>query len=278
MDAKTLQGWLGQHQLGVAAHYLNTAVYDCEVYICGVEILADGQLILEFRKGHQFQIGDLMTIHLDNRTGVSEYDASLNVYRCSYKGEIVQIQPNRVRVAPVEYQLFWGMEIVLHYQQPGYQFPQDDRVEQALPDTSLTELPEFDLREQENKIGVLVSYALERPHTTVLAFLSSDEDDIFFITLPQTFKAKLLRRQSRCYFAIDSRAVFTYSEAIEWNYSLIAADAYQIPATHPLFEPIKEAFIAKNPWEVGFFSDPSIEMYHLKAQHVVCPGHALSQE
>ncbi|TNI38342.1 hypothetical protein CF130_22715, partial [Aeromonas dhakensis] len=54
----------------------------------------------------------------------------------------------------------------------------------------------------------------------------------------------------------------------------IAADAYQIPQDHPLFEPIRAAFVQKNPWEVGFFSHPQVELYHLKARQVVCPGRA----
>lgn len=161
--------------------------------------------------------------------------------------------------------------IVYKYATDNYQHPVDRRVVQELPITPLTSLPIPDLLEADNKIGVLVTEAINQPHTTVMAFLSSEADDIFFITFPETFKSQLLKKNNYCHFAIDSRAVFTYTQAIEWNYSIIEADAYQIPSTHPLFDPIREAFIQKNPWEVGFFSHPHVELYHLKPRSVICP-------
>ncbi|CAG9000090.1 MAG: hypothetical protein CENE_02079 [Candidatus Celerinatantimonas neptuna] len=272
-SSKGLLDWLGIPVLAVAAHYRNGLMDCCDVYICGVYIQLDNSLKVYFPNGHQLQVGDRLTIHLDNRSGVSDYDASLSVYRTSYKGWVSETGEFVVYVVPVEYQLFYGMDIPLQYAQANYQFPDDVRKEVSLPISELTDVPVFDMCEQENKIGVLVTHAMKQPHTTVLAFLSSQNDDIFFITLPETFKSKLLKRHPFCFFAIDSRAVFTYTRAIEWNYSLIAATTYQIPKDHHLFKPIQAAFIEKNPWEVGFFSHPEIEMYHLKADHVVCPGH-----
>jgi hypothetical protein len=116
--------------------------------------------------------------------------------------------------------------------------------------------------------------APEQPHTTVLAFLSSEDGDVFFVTLPDSYKARLLRRNPHCFFAIDSRASFSFDRALEWNYSIIEADATLIPSATPLFETIREAFIAKNPWEIAFFTLPNLEMYHLKSAGVVCPGAA----
>lgn len=273
-DRAGLQTFLGSPLLGVAAAYSDDVATQTHVYICGVEVLSNDELMLSFPKGHQFNAGDKITIHLDNRTGVSDYDASLSVYRSSYKGLVTRVGIHKIQVTPIEYELWYGSKIVSQFALPEYQHPQDQRPEKTLPVTPLTSLPIPDLREAENKIGVLITQAMSQPHTTVLAFLSSEDDDIFFITFPETFKSKLLKRDHQCHFAIDSRAVFTYTHAIEWNYSLISADAYQIPIDHPLFEPIREAFIQKNPWEVGFFSHPQIEMYHLKAQRVVCPTQA----
>ena len=97
---------------------------------------------------------------------------------------------------------------------------------------------------------------------------------MFFVTLPDSYKARLLRRNPHCFFAIDSRASFSFDRALEWNYSIIEADATLIPSATPLFETIREAFIAKNPWEIAFFTLPNLEMYHLKSAGVVCPGAA----
>jgi len=266
-----LSAFLGSPLLGVAASYSDQSSLDAKVYICGVDVRIDNSLRLNFTKGHQFQVNDKVTIHLDNRTGISEYDADLHVYRCSYKGLVTQIGVQAVVVTPMEFELWYGNRIALQYSTAEYQHPTDERHEFELPITPLTSLPTSDFREVENKIGVLITRAVSQPHTTVLAFLSSEDDDIFLISLPKTFKSKLLKRDHKCYFAIDSRAVFTFTKQIEWNYTIIAADTYSIPKNHPLFEAIRDAFIQKNPWEVGFFSHPDIEMYHLKANKVICP-------
>jgi hypothetical protein len=267
-----LISYLGSPVLGIAANYITSEFDQTSVYVCGVEIRENDDLVLTFPKGHQLLEGGKVTVHLDNRTGVDEYDADLSVYRGSYKGLVKQISANRVYVSPIQFELWYGNRIVYRYAIDTYEHPVDSRAQHGLPITPLTSLPLPDLLEADNKIGVLVTQAMAQPHTTVMAFLSSEDDDIFFITFPETFKSQLLKKNNYCHFAIDSRAVFTYTHAIEWNYSIIEADAYQIPAGHPLFDPIREAFIQKNPWEVGFFSHPQVELYHLKPRAVICPA------
>ncbi len=72
--------------LGVAATYVDPASKETGVCITGVEIQAGDELLLSFPKGHQLAVGEKITLHLDNRTGVDEYDASLSNLRVSYKG------------------------------------------------------------------------------------------------------------------------------------------------------------------------------------------------
>ncbi|CAM3680603.1 hypothetical protein VA7868_04221 [Vibrio aerogenes CECT 7868] len=266
-----LEALLGTHLLGVMGTYPEQGM---DVYICGVHLLSDTRLRLIFPKGHQLRPDQRVTLHLDNRTGVSEYDAELKVYRLSFKGVVTEISEWEAIIEAVEYQVFYGLSAVMEYKAAGYDFPEDARQPSPLPVTPLEILPAIDDAEHDNKIGVLLTYAEQQPHTTVMAFLSTKEDDIFFITFPSTFKSKLLRRKNRCYFAIDSRATFTFEHAIEWNYSIIEGEVFQVPATHPVFAQIQELFIMKNPWEMGFFSHPEVEMYHLKAAHVVCPKKA----
>ncbi|MAS24420.1 MAG: hypothetical protein CMI08_07145 [Oceanospirillaceae bacterium] len=274
----SLLDYLGHQVLGVAAAYASSTnqsgvARDNSVYIGIVDIHADDCLTLYSPSGHGLQQGDRITLHLDNRTGVSEYDAELQVYRLSYKGQVAQcIDKQRVRLMPREFQVMYGISVVYEYRQPGYRFPQDLRSASALPETPMTEVPAIDHSEHDNKIGVLITAAEEQPHTTVMAFLSSVEDDIFFITFPQTFKSQLMKRNNNCFFAIDSRATFTFEEAVEWNYSIIQGKVYDIPRSHPAFSLIQELFIAKNPWEMAFFSNPEVEMFHLKPEHVICPG------
>jgi|SRR5690554_269917 len=269
MSNKSLLTFIGSPQLGVAAAY--TATDSTKVYICGVEVQQDESLLLHFPKGHPFTDQQPITVHLDNRTGVDEYDADLLVYRTSYKGVVEQVSDLNIRVRPEHFEVWYGNKIVHSFNSPGYAHPTDARAELSIPVTSLVDVPIPDMRENENKIGVLVTEAQGRPHTTVFAFLSTPSDDIFFISFPTTFKSKLLKRKHYCHFAIDSRATFTYSQAIEWNYSIIEADVYEVPKAHHLFEPIRELFILKNPWEIGFFMAPNVEMYHLKPRRVILP-------
>lgn len=273
MNNQPLSELIGHRVLAVLGTYPQmTAVMD--VYICGVEIISDIQLKVLLPNGHALSEDQWVTLHLDNRTGISEYDAELQVNRLSFKGRVSRVSEYEVIIEAIEYQVYYGISVIKEYQMKGYQFPVDLRPSNALPISPLHHAPHIDDKEHENKIGVLLTFAEQQPHTTVMAFLSSVEDDIFFITFPSTFKGQVLSRDNRCYFAIDSRATFTFEQAIEWNYSIICGDVYSVPKDSPLFLQIQELFITKNPWEVGFFSHPDIQMYHLKAEHVVCPKRA----
>ncbi|SJZ82177.1 Uncharacterised protein [Vibrio cincinnatiensis] len=270
MNNQPLSELIGHRVLAVLGTYPQSDSA-MDVYICGVEILSDIRLKVLLPNGHALSDAQWVTLHLDNRTGVSEYDAELQVNRLSFKGRVSRISDNEVIVEAIEYQVYYGISVVKEYQRADYQFPVDLRSANALPLSPLSQAPCIDDTEHENKIGVLLTFAEQQPHTTVMAFLSSVEDDIFFITFPSTFKGQVLSRDNRCYFAIDSRATFTFEQAIEWNYSIIRGNVYSVPKGSPLFLQIQALFIAKNPWEVGFFSHPDIQMYHLKAEHVVCP-------
>ena len=264
---------VGEQTLAIAANYTdasNSSDKETEVYICGADVRYDSSLTLTFPKGHNLKAEQLITVHLDNRTGVSEYDAELKVYRLSYKGKVTSTDCNKVEVEPIEFQVFYGISVIMEYRAPGYEFPADDRVEQDLIDCPIEQIPEVDSRDHHNKIGVLVSMANGQPHTTVLAFLSTMEDDIFFITFPNTFKSKLLKRDPRCFFAIDNRGTFTFDQAIEWNYTIIQGNARKVAKDSTLFHQIQNLFILKNPFEVGFFAHPEVEMYHISPQKVVC--------
>lgn len=269
---ETLEGLFGNHILAVAGAYKDAEISDdMEIAICGVEFLSDTKLILSLPKGHQLLSEQLVSVHLDNRTGVSEYDADLKVYRGSFKGKVVDTKAFSVTVEALEYQVFYGITVVKEYRASTYEFPNDDRPMQALPISPLHSLPDIDLDESDNKVGVLFSFALNQPHSTAMAFLSSVNDDIFFITFKGTFKEQVLKREPQACFAIDGRATFTFEHAIEWNYSIVAGEVYQVPKGSALFEAVRESFIEKNPWEVGFFSHPDVEMFHLKAGQVICP-------
>ena len=164
------------------------------------------------------------------------------------------------------------MRAVDEYREPGYAFPVDTRPARPLPPSPLTHLGTVEHKDHHNGVGVLTTLAQRQPHTTVLAFLSSLQDDVFLMSMPGTPKSQLLKREPRCFFTIDERAKFTFEQSIEWNYTIMEMRAHLVPTTSPVYEQIRTAFILKNPWEAAFFMSTELEMFHLERSAVVCAG------
>jgi hypothetical protein len=226
---------------------------------------------LQFPKVDPFEIEDKVTIHLDNRTGVELFTIELNVYRCSYKGIISEKSPDGVKVLAEEFVLRFGNQDLLRYSNSSYGFPVDIRNEAKLQDTELNEDILPDAKENENKLGVWITRAVERPHTTVMAFLSSKNDDIFVISHEDTFKSSLIHKDKRCMFAIDHRASYLFERKYDWNYTIIKAEAEIIGKGNSFFDKIQALFVEKNPWEAPFFTDEKVELFHLKPIEVMYP-------
>lgn len=261
-----LQDSLPAVTFGVVSAYGKLGI---DTLVAGVVLHDDDSLTLRFPKGHVFFPGTAITVHLDNRTGAEQYDANLQVYRCSYKGLVTAADLDWVQVQPIQFQVFYSFQIVSQFAAPGYQFPEDTRPRQELPTTLLrsTKLPNE--KERDNKLGVLVTKAVDRPHTTVMAFLSSVDDDIFLVSSPETFKAQNLHRDPECVFAIDHRAAFLFERVIDWNFTILSAKAYAVPRETALFSEVQSQFVEKNPWEIAFFTMPTVEMYHLKPERIL---------
>lgn len=266
-----LKDHLGEHFLGILASYQPAGIVH---HIGIVYPRSNNQLNVFVPKGHNLAVGSLVTLHLDNRTGVDELDAELRVYRTSYKGRVVSIDENWALLEPVEFMLIHGVKVVESFQEPGYAFPTDPRAPAELPSSPLQSIPDIEAKDHSNKVGVLTSLAAGQPHTTVLAFLSTSTDDVFLISMPSTFKSSVLKREPRCFFTIDERAKFTFEQAIEWNYTILEMRAHQVLKSSPVYEQVRNAFILKNPWEAAFFMSTDIEMIHLQKAAVVCAGEA----
>jgi hypothetical protein len=240
--------------------------------VAGCAIGRDDGLSLTFPKAHPFVQGDKVTVHLDNRTGVETFDIELRVYRTSYKGIVDSVSANHAEVRPVHYQLIYSTKSIAEYRAPDYRFPPDDRLDGHLPPSRLKDIVVPDDREASNNLGVWITRAEERPHTTVMAFLSTPQDDIFLISHRGTFKSGLIHRDRRCCFAIDHRATYLFEKAVDWNFSIIKAEASLIDRSSPQFETIQALFVQKNPWEEPFFTDPKVEVFHLSPLGLICAG------
>jgi len=265
----SLKDYLGEQLMGVLASYQPRGIVH---HICVVYPRRNNQLNLFIPKGHQLVEGSLVTLHLDNRTGVDELDAELRVYRTSYKGRIIATDENWITVEPVEFMLIHGVRVIEEHRENGYDFPADKRPAVSLTLSPLQHLTPVEEKDHHNKVGVLTTLAEGQPHTTVLAFLSSQDDDVFLISMPGTFKSQVLKLESRCFFTIDERAKFTFEQSIEWNYTIMEMRAHLVPQSSPSYEQIRNAFILKNPWEAGFFMSTEIEMFHLQRTALVCAG------
>lgn len=266
MADNSLLQYLPKKTIAIAAGYHTNGVY-----VTGCTILENNRLELFFPKSHHFRNGDTITLHLDNRTGVDQFDADLRVYRLSYKGVVKNVSSSIIMVEAVEFIVMYSMTPVAQYRAPGYEFPADNRTEVLLEESPLTGNITINEKEIDNKLGVWVTKAVDRPHTTVMAFLSTPEDDIFLISHPSTFKSQLIYRNPECHFAIDHRADYIFEKAIDWNYTIIEAKTYRVSPETKLFNEIQRMFIDKNPWETTFFAFQGIEMFHLQPQKIIIP-------
>lgn len=252
----------------VAAAYRDD---DVAAAVAGAVIRDDGYVNLKFPRGNPYRAGQGITLHLDNRTGVETFDSDLRVYRCSYRGAVVESGAETALVAPLDYQVVYSTRVVESFASPAFGDPAEARPPVELAETPLGSLELPDEKEHHNKLGVLVTRAAEHPRTTLMAFLSTAADDIFLITQRGSRKAENLRRDPRCCFAIDHRSTFLFEKAYEWNFTIVKGRAYRISPDNPLFGPIQATFVEKNPWETAFFSDPTIEMYHIAPEELICP-------
>lgn len=272
-----LKNYLPRRTVTVTASYEQN---DIIASIAAAEIHNDNTLELTFPKINPYQNRKTLTLHLDNRTGVESFDSDLRVYRCSYKGSIIDSDEHTALIAPLEYQLVYSNKIVEAFQSPVFKYSEDNRIERELQESELTEfsLVDVDDNEHSNKLGVLITKSIDLPHTTVMAFLSTIEDDIFLITMKGNRKSMNLHRDPNCCFAIDHRATYFFERAYDWNYTIIKGKAYQISNGNPLFKEIQRKFIDKNPWELVFFSSPDVEMFHIKPSELIWPDKLLTRQ
>ncbi len=131
-----------------------------------------------------------------------------------------------------------------------------------------------------NKVGIFVTNGIDRPHSTVMAYLSTKDDDIFIISHKGSFKSNNIIRNRDCAFTIDHRPELSFERAVFWNYTALKGRIYNISRSNPLFSFIQKSFVEKNPWEMVFFTHDDIEMFHIQSRDIICPekyGHLLSK-
>lgn len=268
-----LKAVLPTRLVGVCAGYRDETLV---VAVAAVTLRADDGLGLDFPKTNPFRVGDEVTVHLDDRLGSEIYSVELRVHRMSWRGRVASVKGLRAEAAALDGEVVYGTRVVAEVRTPGYRPPADPRPDRPLEATGLRRAPLVDEGERSNKLGVLVTRGAGRPHTTVMAFLSTPTDDVFLITMRNSFKYQLLLKDPRTAFAIDHRASFVFERQVDWNYTILETRARRVDRGSGLFAPVQAEFVAKNPWEEAFFSHPEAEMLHLEPvrivqQDVLCP-------
>ncbi len=259
---------IGREQLGVVAAWTQDGA---RLGVARVEVGADNTLQLFVEDCLDLEEGRAVTIHLDNRTGVEEYDTDLKVYRSSYKGRISRVSSGRIAVEPEHFELIYGVKPVAAWSTPGYEHPPLPRLADAmLPGDPV---PPFDAAPEDayNSVGVLVTSAPVRPHTTLMAFHAMTEERIFLVTWRSSLKYRLLQRDARCWFAIDNRNTFTFEKHPKFNYTIIETHARVVADDHPRHDDVVQRFLEKNPFEQGFFLHPEAVLLYLEPVKVVHP-------
>lgn len=261
-----LRRFLPRQNVGVCAAYREGRI------VAAVALVAlgdDDGLVLTFPKRNPFRVGDALTVHLDDRVGSELYTIELRVHRASYKGEVTAVEGARATVVPADFELYYGSRVVARGRAAGYAHATERRPEKPLALSPLTKPVFADENETANKLGVLISRGAGRPHSTVMAFLNSTVDDIFLITMHETFKYQNLIRDPDCVFALDHRGTFNFERQVDWNYTLYEAVAHRVDPASPAFHQVQDEFVAKNPWEAAFFQSPTIEMIHLVPRRII---------
>ncbi|MCG8480275.1 MAG: hypothetical protein MI724_14355 [Spirochaetales bacterium] len=263
-----LAHYIGREQLGVFASWTASGA---RLGVARVAVGADDTLQLFVEDCLDVEAGQAVTIHLDNRTGVEEYDADLKVYRSSYKGRITRVSPGRMTVEPEHFELIYGVAPAAVWSAPGYEHPPiGETADAILPGDPV---PPFDAAPEDayNRVGVLITSAPVRPHTTLMAFHAMTEDRIFLVTWRSSLKYRLLRRDARCWFAIDNRNTFTFEKHPKFNYTIIETRARRIADDHPRHDEVVRRFLEKSPFEQGFFLHPEAVLLYLEPVKVVHP-------
>jgi hypothetical protein len=256
-----LRDYLPRHTYGVVGVYREGELV---VAIAGVRINEDDGLLIQFPRDQILRPGDRVTVQLDNRMEVTHLSGEKLVYRTSYKGVVEAADEGSAQVRPVEFLLIYSERLVASFTAPGYAHPADDRPLRPLAPSPLAGVPAMSVGESPTPLGVLVTRSVDRPHTTVMAFLSSQKGDVFLITHPQMFKMRNLERDPRVAFAVDHRATYDLDKPLDWSYRVQNFTAKLIPRTSALGVGIQREFLAKSPWEGAFFAAPTSVLLHLE--------------
>lgn len=122
-------------------------------------------------------------------------------------------------------------------------------------------------------VAVIVTQRDEWPTATLQAFAETDAPDLLFIMGADADKFQNLIRNPNVTVFVDTRDVGNVS-TFEIARVSIQGIAQEIPREGPEWEPLKEIFLKKNPFEAPFFGSEKLRMVRVRIKRISYAGAA----
>jgi general stress protein 26 len=123
----------------------------------------------------------------------------------------------------------------------------------------------------EVQVAILVTQGEQWPTATMQAFAETPEFDLLFIMNDASEKFKNLLEHPHVTVFLDAREKGKV-ETFEISRVLIQGIAVEVPRDGAEWEPLKNIFLKKSPFEAPFFKYPTLRMMRVKPKRLSYAG------
>ena len=123
----------------------------------------------------------------------------------------------------------------------------------------------------EVQVAILVTQGEQWPTATMQAFAETPEFDLLFIMNDASEKFQNLLKHPYLSVYLDAREKGKV-ETFEISRVLIQGIAVEVPRDGAEWEPLKEIFLKKSPFEAPFFKYPTLRMMRVKPKRLSYAG------
>jgi general stress protein 26 len=123
----------------------------------------------------------------------------------------------------------------------------------------------------EVQVAILVTQGEQWPTATMQAFAETPEFDLLFIMNDASEKYKNLLEHPHVTVFLDAREKGKV-ETFEISRVLIQGIAVEVPRDGAEWEPLKNIFLKKSPFEAPFFKYPTLRMMRVKPKRLSYAG------
>ncbi|MHB8382021.1 MAG: pyridoxamine 5'-phosphate oxidase family protein [Candidatus Binataceae bacterium] len=122
-------------------------------------------------------------------------------------------------------------------------------------------------------VAVIVTQGGQWPTATLQAFAETDAADLLFIMGADADKFQNLLRNPNVAVLVDNRDVGNVA-AFQVSRAAVNGIAQEVLRDGPEWEPLKEIFLKKNPFEAPFFGSDKLRMVRVKPKRISYAGAA----